>query len=141
MFDNPTFRETFWNKGYMVELDLHDGSIDFEILPYTQCNEEPVVELLNEEQKIQFAKEVEELNRIIGDDAILMSKVDEYYKKNIKNELDILEPYRGRVLNKLLDLGLLPHLISGSKVPGILNHVNCESHRDKLVYALTQKNK
>lgn len=141
LFDNPTFRETFWNKGYMVEFDLHDGSIDFEILPYTQCNEEPVVELLNEEQKIQFAKEVEELNRIIGDDAILMSKVDEYYKKNIKNELDILEPYRGRVLNKLLDLGLLPHLISGSKVPGILNHVNCESHRDKLVYALTQKNK
>lgn len=141
LFDNPSFRETFWNKGYMVEFYLHDGSIDFEIVPYTQCNEEPLVELLNEEQKIQFEKEVEELNRIIGDDALLISKVDGYYKKNIKNELDILEPYRGRVLNKLLDLGLLPHLISGSTIPAILNHINCESHRDKLVYALTQKNK
>ena len=56
-----------------------------------------------------------------------------------KNELSILEPYSGRVLGKLYSLGLFPKFICGAKANSILNHINCEAHRDKLIFALKNK--
>lgn len=56
-------------------------------------------------------------------------------------ELSILEPYQGRVFSKLFSMGLLPKFVKGNKIPVLLNHINCESHRDKLVFALNPKNK
>lgn len=140
LFDNPNFRNSVWNKGFMVGIDFHEGTMDINTIPYTQCAEDPTVSLLNEQQRYNFMLEIEELNNIIANDELVRSKIEDYYRQNIDNEMDILEPYRGRILNKMLDLGVVPHLIKGSKIPEILNHVHCESHRDKLVYALTHKN-
>lgn len=140
LFDNPNFRNSNWNQGYMVELDFHNSSMEYRVIPYSQCNEIPNVSLLDESQRKLFDNKLTELNYIISDDAKLNSFVQEYFKSNIRNEMDILEPYRGKLLNKLLQLGLLPHLIRGSKVYSILNHVNCESHRDMMIYALTHCN-
>ena len=61
---------------------------------------------------------------------------EEYYEKNIEYEEFMLEPYSARVMTKLFDMGLLPSLIKDKKKTFILNHIMCESHRDKLVFAL-----
>lgn len=64
-----------------------------------------------------------------------------YYGKCAEWELSILEPYSNRVSRKLYSLGLLPGFIRGRKLASILNHIGCESHRDKMLFALNQKNK
>ena len=63
----------------------------------------------------------------------------DYYKNCKNNELSLMEPYSGRILSKLLSLGLLPKIICGKKAINILNHVDCEAHRDKLIFALKNK--
>lgn len=141
LFDNPNYNNSFWNIGYMVILNLNEGKIDYKLCPYTQCNENPNVVLLDSFQSQIFDKEISELNEKILDDSLLNLRVEEYYTRDSNYELSLLEPYQGRVFSKLFSLGLLPHFISGSKKTTILNHINCESHRDKLIYALTKKNK
>ena len=141
LFDNPNYRNTFWNEGYMVELDLHDGCVEYKVIPYTQCNDEPTIQLLETEESKVFHQKIAELNSTIADDSKLRAKIYEYYSKSASYELSIIEPYRGRILNKLYSMHLLPTFVKNSKLAAILNHVCCESHRDKLLYALTQKNK
>lgn len=38
-------------------------------------------------------------------------------------------------------MGLLPKMIKGKKKYSILNHIMCEAHYDKLLFALTQNSK
>lgn len=141
LFDHATFRNKFWNEGYMVLLKLDEGTLSFDLVPYTQCNESASVQPMDKVGHEKFNTEIQRLNYIIADDSKLHEHVDEYYEKCSRYELANLEPYQGRVCSKLLSMGLLPHWIKGQKISNILNHVNCESHRDKLIYALTKMNK
>jgi poly-gamma-glutamate synthesis protein (capsule biosynthesis protein) len=86
-----------------------------------------------------FDNDIEKLNSIILDDNLLKEKIEEYYNSCQNWECSILEPYRGKILNKLFSLGLIPKFVRGRKIPQILNHVECESHRDKLIYALRKR--
>lgn len=70
-----------------------------------------------------------------------MSAFRSYYEKCSEGELSILEPYGGHVTRKLYSLGLLPSFIKGRKLASLLNHIGCESHRDKMLFALNHKNK
>ena len=139
-FDEKNFRNSFWNQGYMVKIDFSDESVGFSLYPYNQCNDTASVNLLTEEERGDFDRHLTELNEIIGDAILLKEKVREYYEKCSKGELAVLEPYRGRIFNKLFSLGLLPRRVKGQKLSVILNHIDCESHRDKLIDALIKKN-
>ena len=140
-FDNESFRNSFWNLGYMVEISFSGGSVDFVLYPYSQCNSSASVVLLNESNKKDFEKELNILNHIISNEILLKKCLKNYYSDCSRGELSILEPYGGRVSRKLFDLSLLPHFIKGRKLVAILNHISCESHRDKMLFALNQKNK
>ena len=128
----PNRVNTSWNYGYMVEL-CFDTNITYNIIPYSQCSETSNVMVLAKD----FLKtEIDKINSIIRDDELLRCKIGEYYTTTRNWELSILEPYSGRISRKLFSLGLLPSFIKGKKVSQILNHVECESHRDKLIFAL-----
>lgn len=139
-FDDKSLRDSTWNQGYMVRLEFSGESVAFVLYPYSQCNDTASVNQLTDEDKARFDKHLSELNEIIGDDVRLKLKVCEYYEQCSKSELAILEPYRGRVFNKLYRLGLLPRFVRGRKLSAMLNHIDCESHRDKLTDALINKN-
>lgn len=132
----PTEVDTLWNYGYMVELNIAHNNITYELIPYNQCSSFPSVQILPADV---FSKELTRLNNIISDDDKLKIAVTQYYETFAKYERSILEPYRGRVFNKLFSMNLLPRFITGVKRYAILNHVECESHRDKLIYALKKK--
>lgn len=131
-FDEDGDNIDSWYEGYMVEI-CFDNSISTKIFPYNQCSETPTVQLL---ETNAFEKELQQFNRIISDKKVLKDQVASYYESVSNNELSILEPYKGRILGKLFSMGLLPRFLKGSKITNILNHVDCESHRDKLIYAL-----
>lgn len=124
-----------WNYGYMVSISF-DESIKFEISPYRQYAEKPTIELLDKEA---IADHLNELCKIISDSEMLKKEVDSYYELCAKSELGMLEPYGGRVMSKLLDLNMLPRFVKGKKAAIVLNHIDCESHRDKLLFALKGK--
>lgn len=137
LFDNPNFRNSFWNEGFLLKLDLA-SEINFSLFPYTQSNESPTVRLMNKESSKDFFLKIQGLNAIISDRNRLQIETDKYYKQSVKHEIANLEPYNNKVLSKLYCLGLLPSFINKKKLASILNHVDCEAHRDKLLYALTK---
>lgn len=131
-FDEEGLRNSSWNEGYMVKLTF-DDVITTKIYPYCQCEIKPTIELLG---TTAFDNTIAELNQIISDNNSLRATITEYYKNCKNNELSRMEPYSGRILSKLFSLGLLPKFICGQKAINILNHVDCEAHRDKLIFAL-----
>lgn len=135
-FDIAPVREnTIWNNGYLVEL-IFDDSVNFNIYPYSQCDSTPKVRMLQENA---FEVTLKELNAVIAAEEELMKATDNYYQSSVKLQNEIFEPYRGRLMRKLCSMGLLPRFIKGSKVPQIINHIECESHRDKILFALKTK--
>ena len=140
-FDEESLRNCSWNQGYMVALNFSDEAASFALYPYSQCNETASVDLLHGEDRKEFEKELGGLNHIISDEALLNERLRTYYGKCSKGELSILEPYGSRVSRKLYTIGLLPSFIKGRKLASVLNHIGCESHRDKMLFALNQKNK
>lgn len=124
-----------WNYGFMVEITFED-SINFSFFPYCQYAEKPEVKLLNQNA---FDAELNSINTLICDDDKLRKSVETYYEDASSNELSILEPYKGRVLGKLYRMGILPAIVKGKKKQAITNHIMCEAHRDKLLYAITKR--
>lgn len=133
-FDDPKSRNVIWNEGYMVILSFDQQKIGYELIPYTQCNEMPSVELVKDRTK--FEKNIERLNAIIHDTKELKKRVDEYYSSTAPSMLLMHQPYENRILNKLYRMHLLPSLVSKSKYLRLLNYIYCESHHDKHVFAL-----
>ena len=134
LFDWNSTKRTPWTEGYMVVLDTEKDT--FELIPYFQSIEKPCVTLMDSTDKQLFFEQIDQLNSIIIDDKELERQVNAYYASFSNFELSVLEPYQGKVTAYLFSKGLLPKFIRGSKLIQILNHITCESHLDKLRYAL-----
>ena len=139
LFDWNSTKRTSWNEGFMLELDTKSsGKESYKLYPYVQCLEEPSIRLLGKEETAEFYKRIEELNEVIPEPSKLRAAVNDYYSQSSKGVLSMLEPYSGKVLGKLFALGLLPRFVKGKKLTQITNYVACESHRDRLIYALEE---
>lgn len=135
-FDIDSIQDgTPWNYGYMLQLEFGE-KIEYDIFPYKQYGKEGTILLLS---KTEFDATLRALNAIIADSCLLKKETEKYYRKSVKFENYILEPYSGRIVSKLFDMGLLPSLITDEKRAFIFNHVVCESHRDKLIFALKER--
>ena len=117
----------------MVNINFSD-EIKIELYPYEQCRKEPKVMLLSDRKG--FEERIKELNSIISSPQKLQEETYAYYSRNKKNIHMAFEPYRGRILNKLYLLGLLPSFLSNNKKKKLLNLLQCESHRDKVLHNL-----
>lgn len=135
-FDNPHITSGIWNEGFMVQLQF-DNSIDFQIYPYIQCDKEPCVQLL---EPSSYESRIEELNRIIADPELLQKYQNDFYRENERNYTQLFEPHDNRLINALRRRGLIPSLISKKRKNMALDFIQCESHRDRLIYHLLHYN-
>ena len=135
-FDDPKCRNSIWNEGYMVILSFEQQQIGYELIPYTQCNEKPSVELVKD--RTAFDKSIERQNAIIRDKQVLNKRVVAYYNSTASGMLLLHQPFENRFLNKLYRMRLFPLMISRKKILRLLNYINCESHFDKHVFSLQQ---
>lgn len=135
-WDGPN-RLSQWRQGYMVRLLFDETKIDFETIPYYQAYNQAGVYVLKKISEIEaFNNRISFLNEIISDEARLKERNELFNKKNRNYYLSILEPYGGKIGTALFDRKLLPSVIKGAKKKHIENIILCESHRDKLLYAL-----
>lgn len=138
LFDWEGKRDSPWNEGMAVTFDLNHDDITYTLHCYTQCNEEPIVELKKENDFVFSKYSLNELQKIIVSGKKLDKLLNDFYKNNCESEWLKLEPYQGYFSSRLFAHGLLPSSLTMEKVTYLLNRINCESHREKIIFALKQ---
>lgn len=138
-FDWNNKRNGIWNQGYMVELKLNNGDIYFNLYPYEQCNERPIVKLLKGESMKSFNRRIIELNGIIADDKMLQAEYMKFCHKKKSTILSPFTPYMTSYARIATVHNILPKFIPKKKLTGLLNFIDCESHRDVLLKILNEK--
>lgn len=131
-FDSPTERNSIWNEGYMVKLSL-GRTIDFELIPYIQCNDTPDVQLLRGDDCRRFDEQIGRLNRIIADRSLLAAHHTRWMRETSQRYLTNFTPYSNRYLQAACERGLLPAFMSAQKKLALLNFIECEAHRDRVI--------
>lgn len=135
-FDWKGRRQSKWNEGYMVKLNIEDNS--FELLPYTQCDATSTVQLMQDDDREAFYNKVEKLNQTIGDTEALERNLKELAVKS-KRGFSPLNPYTNPYLSGLYRRGWLPSFVSKKKLLAIQNKIECESHLERLRYVVQEE--
>jgi hypothetical protein len=137
LYDWPGNINKRWNQGYVVKLYISEKR-EFEIIPLKQCNENPGVFHLNEQEAREFRQEIDRLNVIITDDNKLEAEFQKYCNSVFPMYDAFIEPYFGRYITALRKRGLFPKVMSRRKRLLLLNLTRCESHRDVLLRMLKE---
>lgn len=139
-FDWVKKRDGIWNEGYIVLLKLNPNSqIDFELIPYTQGDKKPGIELMKDESRNTFFNRINDMNAIIANDNSLLENYQSFLQKTRRVQKTIISPYGNRYLRALCVRGLLPSFISNRSLRSLQNKVMCESHRERLLDFLQHK--
>ena len=138
-FDKNFGNNDGWYKGYFVVLEFEqDSECSFKIVPYCQCKEEPVVRILEGEEKEDFSLYIDNLNKIIQDPCLLQKKWEDWVKQSGNWILPAFEPYQDRITKALYNRKILPSTLKGERRYLFENVINCESHIDRLRYLFSQ---
>ncbi len=137
LFDWDGRRNAAWNEGYMAILTLKGGNVNLETIPYNQCGENPCV--IPIEDRTNFDDSLAKLNAIIADSKLLKSKHIDWMKKSTSTYRSSLIPYSNRYIKALNARGLLPSFISKERVERFINYIDCESHRENMLYMLNSE--
>lgn len=134
LFDWNGKRNVAWNEGYMAMLTLTGSNVNLEIIPYNQCGENPCVVPL--EDRTNFDDSLAKLNAIIADPKLLKSKHIDWMEESKRTYRSSLIPYSNRYMKALNTRGLLPSFITKERVERFINYIDCESHRENMLYML-----
>lgn len=134
-FDKPSYRNSIWNEGYMVVLKLED-KIEFELIPYSQSNDEPKIIIKKGVEVEEFSHEVASLNNIIADPLLLEVDFERYCKDSQKYVLGLFSPFSNRYLRGAAQKGLIPFFLSKNKIARLFDNINCDAHRNIILKCL-----
>lgn len=137
LFDSECLRKSFWNEGYCVMIDT--GSLEVELIPYTQCDEKANVVPMAESDRTAFFARIEELNSIIADDNLLKVEFGKWVQKCTKSKMTTFAPYFHRYLNAAAHRGWIPMRLTAVNAGRMLNHIACEAHRDITIQVMHNK--
>lgn len=137
-FDRQNKRNSIWNKGYIVCLNLNEDKINYDIIPYIQGDEQPGVSI-NRVDKDAFFASLKEINGKISNNTVLYNEHISFMNKKKKWYKLIFEPYQNKFLRALYMRGILPSLMSKNRRMNILNYISCESHRETSINAFEHK--
>jgi hypothetical protein len=139
IFDNLKFRNNSWNLGLAVQLHFTESQVGYTLIPYRQCDNQPGVQKLNEEELLAFEKQLQHLNHIISNDQLLEESYTKFAEKVKKQYINYIQPYSNKYLNAAYKRGLLPSLLTAKKKLLLSNLIRCESHREVLLKILNKQ--
>jgi len=132
-FDEPKKRNDKWNQGLMLQLDIEKVKVDYRLIPFEQCNNEPVV-IVRDDSTV--TKQMEEINSVIADDERLEAEFNKLVEKDKRRLLFPFIPYRNHYLKALYNRGHLSDGLSEKDQVVIENAISCETHRELLLHYL-----
>ena len=133
LFDTGSSSSALWNTGYMIHLLLEKSHVAFDIVPYKKATGQPKIILLKDEELQLFHERLERLNAVINDDHRLQEEYDKLLTQKNGTYQSILTPYTSKILNYAHSKGLLPSFFPKQKKIILLNRIECESHRERLI--------
>lgn len=128
-----------WNKGFMLQLMLSEDNVEFEIIPYIQCNGNAEVRLMDENEKELFNKNLVYLNKVIKDEHILNIEYNKWLKNNQQRYISYLSPYGNKLMRYLSRKKILPSFIKGNHAKVLYLIMSCDSHREAVINTLKTK--
>ncbi|WP_086478541.1 CapA family protein [Arenibacter amylolyticus] len=120
-----------WTEGMSVILNLKDNNFTVELIPHYQGRKkDSTLKLLEEDEKSDFFKSIDSLNKIIIDDALFMKEWNMYLETQEASYLAHLY-VKNKYIRYAFMLGLLPKRFLRNKHNRILlNYIRCESHHE-----------
>lgn len=147
-FDSPERLNTPWNYGYVLQISILDR-LKIDLIPYKQCNGEPVISLLNTAEKEAFESKIDELNKLIQNPAELQKRYDDWVVEKTEGYMySIFPPVRkgffarkwARLMRKFFRKEPLSRNgLTETAQKTLYNLVHCESHRDTLLAILAKR--
>lgn len=131
-FDWPGRTGTNWNQGFLVNLTFKEN-VSFKLIPYCQCDVEPKVRWLTNEELASFNQTIEGLNEIINDNEEVEHQFEKYCRTRFMGMALAITPYSSRISKGLFMRKLLPSFITDKRRFVLFDYVNCEAHRDVLI--------
>lgn len=129
-FDMPKYRKNgLWDKGFMAQLTFDEDQIMLSRIPYSQCDEEPRVRLL---EKGIYDEKFIELNAIISDDVQLLTFFQNMVAKQQKKMLSLMNVFGNKIFDKLYKMGYLGRLYKKRRLYVAKDLLSCESLYDIL---------
>ena len=132
-FDSLRFKDLPWNKGYVVGIMFNESEVCFQLYPYLQCNGQPGIKYLDEATSKDFFNEISSLNTIISNPEQLTETLEQFMESTSKYLTPIFTPYSKKWVRWMYSKGLLPFYYPKGKWPFVLNQIECESHRERLI--------
>lgn len=139
IFDSSE-RNSTWNIGAAVMLDITMGNISLSLLPFKQCDEKVGISLLKDKKLNEWLDLSKEKTYVIQDDSLLNDQFNVFAKRTKKGFLNCFEPFSNKYILAAISHGWFPSLISDKKRRVILNICRCESHLDLVIKSLKSKN-
>ena len=148
-FDWEGYRQSSWNKGYLLQLYL-DQEIRINLIPYVQCDENVGTYIIKDRTK--FDVHIGELLRYISDSNIIDKKYNEFIETKLQEYLYIFHHPQNKIIRRIANKGLLSNkLISElcpiplykdkNKLLTLLSYFQCESHHDIMTLLLNKLKK
>ncbi len=125
----------------MVKLILEDDRVGYELLPYTQNENEPGVYPKMGEAYNEWKSRFDAISEVVADRGKLEAKYKELLTKTERIYSTNLTPYASRFTLALYMRHLLPMLMSKRKLRTLLNMLMCESHYDRMMRMLKNYSK
>ncbi|MEI6680006.1 MAG: CapA family protein [Mariniphaga sp.] len=138
VFDWNNKRNSSWNIGYAVQLEVTLDAVNFLIHPYRQGDLQPGVLLLNMQEKEEFENELSRLNNFIGNKTLLQQQFNELASRRKAYYKYLVEPFNNRIFSILYARKLVPSFLTTKRRNLFLNITRCEAHRDLLIKSLTE---
>lgn len=138
-FDLPWYRHSFWNKGYMVLLQMDGEKVEYQVKPYIQCGETPDIRFLQGESEKEFFERFQKRSDELTDEKKLAQAFQGFVDGESNGLSVLMTPYTSKRTKWLFQKGLLPALYPKKKLLTLLNIVECESHRERLIHYIKNK--
>ena len=132
-FDWEGKRNSIWNKGYLVKLELKAG-VELELIPYEQYGDTASVMLMKSREA--FDANILKLNEIIANDEELNRQFELFSESRIPVIQSIFEPSQNRWIRFAINRSFIPSMITQKWLIKMYNIIECEAHRDTLLYYL-----
>lgn len=127
-----------WSEGFLLEIDTNNKQ-NIQLHPYIQCLDNIGVQLMDEEERKIFDDKMRKLNIIIGDDDSLKAAFKEFCNEHEDDYINVLSPYRTRLLNALHRRHLIPGIMTRAKWLLLKDMFTCESHYDRFLVYINSK--
>lgn len=141
--DTRVKTENNYKSVLLAQLSVQKGfPIQIEFIPLKTNKDSFVPELMNSLEKEALFQQLEQYNKIIANQDLLMNEWNNYLG-NKKETLNVFSPINvipGRYIRAAMKrLGLNKYLLKKQNLIQILNHIRCEAHKDVVVALLIKR--